>query len=264
MTDRWRWDPCVSHRGEEARAFLTEYLAGTEKCTLLICGAGFDPRAADVSELLVGVPNVTGFFIKEERPNACSNLRQRAAQNVQRMRKMIPNSNVEEIDIFARDGAVVGGKKAVKALADVRLDHFSDVVVDVSALSIGIAFPIVRFLYECRHADDTTANLHVVVMDTPRVDQAIRSQASDRAEFIAGFRGSFGLEESSQAVKLWLPQLVRDRHAVLDRMYEAISPDEVCPILPFPSTDPRYADELIEHYSVKLESTWNIDSRSVV
>ncbi len=43
-----------------------------------------------------------------------------------------------------------------------------------------------------------------------------------------------------------------------------IEPDDVVPVLPFPSYNPRLADCLIEHYAPEVEGQWAVDPRNVV
>lgn len=264
MSDNWRWDPCVSHRAQEAIDFVTDYFVAETRSTHLVCGAGFDPRATGFCELLRDVPKLSGIFFREERPNSDPELVLRAEHNCNQMQMTIPNSTVESIDVFASDGAVIGGREAVKVMTEKPLKDYTDVVVDVSALSVGIAFPLIKYLLDESRNLHGTFNVHVVSIDTPAVDQSISSIAADRAEYVAGFRGTAGIDEQVDAVKLWLPQLVVDRHMVLEKLREAIDPDEICPILPFPCSEARRADELIEHYANEFESTWGIDSRSII
>lgn len=54
------------------------------------------------------------------------------------------------------------------------------------------------------------------------------------------------------------------RLEVLRRIYKSITPDDTCPIIPFPSSRPRLGDELGEHYMTELENTWAIDYRNII
>ena len=105
-----------------------------------------------------------------------------------------------------------------------------------------------------------------MVIDEPGTDTRIVASASDCTDTMHGFRGSVGLEETSRSARLWLPQLVKDERAVLDRIWSVVSrrPVDVCPILPFPSQSPRQADELIEFYGQEFDSIWSVDARDIV
>ena len=51
---------------------------------------------------------------------------------------------------------------------------------------------------------------------------------------------------------------------MLDRIYQFVNPDDVCPILPFPAADPRRPDRLIEEYAAEMQSVWEVEPRDVV
>jgi hypothetical protein len=60
-----------------------------------------------------------------------------------------------------------------------------------------------------------------------------------------------------------MPQLRRGYRPVLDRIHDVLRPDDVVPVLPFPSQDPREGDRLIEHFANQLNA-WEVDSRNIV
>lgn len=61
-----------------------------------------------------------------------------------------------------------------------------------------------------------------------------------------------------------MPQLARGKRAVLERIHQRVEPHAVCPILPFPSANPRLADQLIEEYREEFENVWQVDARDIV
>ena len=262
-----RWDPCPRHRGKDADAFVREYLGMASRRALFIGGGGFDPRSVVVCGLLEETMSdrLHGVLIREERPNPDPQLLGRADDNTAHMISLLPDRNtVLKADVFAPDGAVVGGRRLVESVGRLSVNDFSDVIVDMSALSIGVAFPIVRHLVELASRVGTGFNLHLTAVDEPETDEQIASVASDRASPIHGFKGSLGLVGNEEAAKLWMPQLSKGKRGVLENIHSYVSPHDVCPILPFPSARPRLPDELIEQYAEELESAWNVDSRSIV
>jgi hypothetical protein len=50
----------------------------------------------------------------------------------------------------------------------------------------------------------------------------------------------------------------------LTRIFEFVEADETCPVLPFPSRNPRRGDELIEEFMTLLASTWEVDPRNYI
>lgn len=82
--------------------------------------------------------------------------------------------------------------------------------------------------------------------------------------YVHGFKGRATLDNSTRAAKLWLPQLATGRGTALNRIHDFLDPHDTCPILPFPSTDPRLGDRLAEEYLQELESAWSVDARDIV
>jgi hypothetical protein len=266
MTTPRLWDRCIYHRGPEARQFVAEYFGDANRSALLITGAGFDPRSAVVCELLAEVmgQRVEALFLREERPHPAQEFLRRAQRNSERMRRLIPASKEAQVEIFAADGAVTGGRNAVSAVSAFHQKDVSDVIVDLSALSVGVAFPVVRQLFD--HVRETSGglNLHLLVTDEPSTDQGIGITACDTAEMVHGFKGGLGLYDNVDAAKLWLPQLIKDRGVILDKIHSYIRPHDVCPVLPFPAGHHRLPDEIAEHYMERLESAWEVDTRNII
>lgn len=265
------WEPCVYHRGTHADAFLREYLAGKTRRVLLVTGAGFDPRSTRIIELIPpeGRANTQAILLREERRNPEKALLDRAIQNRDALMKAFPGAQEHFIQVFADDNAVIGGRSAARLMGSLSLDGITDIFVDISALSIGIAFPIIKHFMEvlCRPRAPVT-NFHVLSCDSPAIDRTIRSRPSDRVAPILGFHGEWGLDTKSQAAILWMPQLSHGKGGVLRRIFQFLINDQpdtvVCPILPFPSSRPRLPDELLEEFANELQVEWSVDVRDLV
>ncbi len=273
MTARPRWDRCVSHRGQEADAFIRDYFSQTNRESKLIAGAGFDPRSTRFAEFLAAVAGdrVSGIFLREQRPDPPPELVKKAEHNEERLRELIPSCSVERFEIFDIE-APVGGRRATSVLnSKLSLDRVTDIIVDCSALSVGVFFPIVKYCFERAHSFDKHMNLHLLVLDDPMTDGAIKASPCHRASPLHSFQGRLNLDAFAGAAKLWLPQLGRGRREVLRLVHQYVNPHAVCPILPFPAAHPRHPDELIEEYgdlfeaiSDPLKKTWQVDARDLV
>lgn len=264
MTQR-RWDPCVVHRDEEVDAFIDTYFARGDRKLLIVAGSGFDPRSCAVAARFdrLGV-NAQAMLIREERSNSSTDQAARAEANTSRLLDVLPGGRVVPIEIFGPDNAVVGGRNVIGRLRDYDLKGVTDVVIDISALSAGMSFPIVRYFVEQTAYGRRTFNLHVFVVHDPHLDAGIRSIASDRPMYVHGFKGRATLSSVAGAAKLWLPQLVAGRNEALGRLYSFVGPHDTCPILPFPAVDPRIGDKLAEMYLTEFESIWEVDARNII
>jgi hypothetical protein len=260
-----RWGRCIAHRGIEAGEFVQHYFSGTDRRVLLVAAAGFDPRSTLLSSRLALLGGTArALFIREERPDPTEEVASRAAANAEQLAGLMPNHKVLRIPIFGVNDAIVGGRNAVNAIHEQQFSEFTDVIVDLSALSIGISYPIVRYFWEAALAERGPRNVHVFVAQDAELDERITPVAAESVVLVHGFRGGWSLDSSANAAKLWLPQLARGRRQALQRIYEAIAPHDTCPILPFPSRRPRLGDELAEHFIVELESGWEVDPRNLI
>lgn len=258
-----RWQPCVDHRPYEVEDFVAAYFQHCSAPCLFIAGAGFDPRSTTVADLLLkSCANLEAILIKEERPNPDNVLVERARANLTRLEKSFAEMRLVEVDVFAPDGAVIGGRSLLRKFNNENLDKYEEVIVDVSALSIGISFPLVKYLL--LWSEQKRTNLHLFAANSPRLDHVIRSMPSDRASVVHGFRRVNEHYGDTDRARLWLPQLTLDRGNVLQRIYDEVRPHDTCPILPFPSSDPQKGDKIVTDYLAELEETWSIDTRSLI
>lgn len=267
MGARRCWDPCIVHRGDEVETFIAEYFGQVDRKALLVAGAGFDPRACIVANRLgrtASHSHMRTLLVKEQRPNPRPHHVERADANTRALRASVREAHIEAIQIFGSDGAVVGGRNVIKALGQQRFEGLTDIVVDISALSVGTSFPIIRYLAKMLAGKQATVNLHVFVAHDPEMDAAIRPISSDAPGYVHGFRGGSTLSTAVDVARLWLPQLATGRRAAVRRLYDFVDPHDTCPILPFPASDPRLGDVLAEEYLPLLETSWGIDTRDIV
>jgi hypothetical protein len=258
-----RWQPCISHRPDEIEEFVSGYFGHLKSRTLLIAGAGFDPRATSVAQLLQKHGQLPdGVLVKEERPNADPELVRRAQSNLDLLTPCVQRPRVLQINVFASDGAVVGGRTVLKELEAIDLTPYSDIVIDSSALSIGISFPLVKYILQ--HSEHSKQNVHLFACDWPPLDHVIQPQLADRASNVHGFRKVTEFYSEVSVARLWLPQLAPAGGQALQRIFDEVLPSDTCPILPFPSADPKLADHLLAEYLLELESTWSVDSGSII
>ena len=265
MSRERRWDPCVAHRGDEVGEFLASYFTLSDRKVFLIAGAGFDPRSCVLAARLNdAATNLRALLVREARPYPQQTQLDRADANTKVLCDLLIDQKVVPVEIFGSDGAVVGGRRIIDVLKQQDLEGVTDVIVDISALSAGTSFPVIRYFIEHSRRGKNATNLHVFVVHDPRLDADIRSIESDAPGYIHGFKGRSTLYDTADAARLWLPQLATGRRAALERLYGFIEPHDTCPILPFPAGDPRLGDVLAEEYLTEIENIWTVDARNIV
>ena len=113
-----RWHHCVKLDGLALDDFFSNYLDRPGRYLLLIAGGGFDPRSTSIAKRISAMsgPQKRGVIIREERPGAPSELRERADVHTEELSKLISDSAVAEVPIFAEGNAVIGGREIAKFL----------------------------------------------------------------------------------------------------------------------------------------------------
>lgn len=267
---RDHWANCITHRNEDVVTFIQSYFAKPDKKVLLLAAAGFDPRANVIAKHLAGVldERLSAIFVREERPNPTAQLAERADQNEVSLRELVPECEVIKIEIFADDGAPVGGHRISQELVKRPVpDDVTDVVLDLSALSIGIGFPSARMLLEACEARMDCA-FHIMITSDPELDDQITSDPSDRPSPVKGFAPTMGpvdIDEDQEVAQIWIPQLAQGRMGTLIKIGNLLGDFyKVCPLLPFPARNPRRADNLVTEYQTAIIDEWSVDARDFV
>jgi hypothetical protein len=253
-------------------SFARDHFAEASRRLLLIGGAGFDPRSLTVPRLLAEVApgRVNAIFLRERRPVPSRTLRNAADSNVAALQSLLPGARIEDVHVLESDDAVGLGRNMAGLLNGVPLDDTTDVIVDFSALSIGASFPATRLFLEKvqrleRQASGSRRwNVHAVVTESPEIDRRIVPSPSRGVVSVHTFAGGYGLEATRRATKLWMPQLRFTHREALRLVYEDLKPDEVVPVVPFPSRDPRLGDRLVNDFLEEFTGPWDVDARSTV
>ncbi|MDP3777627.1 hypothetical protein [Methylotenera sp.] len=259
----------VWHGNDEADNFVKKYFPSA-KSILYIGSIGFDPRTLKTYQKFKEVADckITTLFIQEERKQGSAALRARAKSTKDKLAGELGRPpEICNIPIFAEDGATIGGTKLIEAISTQITDisKYSDIVIDICAMSRGIFFPLTKYLRDIINASGKDISLHILVVDQPTVDYSYIPDYYDRAGWMKGFDGGAGLiSGAGVATKLWMPQLMSSRPTVYNTLHRFLAPDDVCPILPFPGIRPKMVDELIMEYKDEITNVWNTELQNIV
>ena len=264
---RDHWGNCIAHFDNEVDEFISDYFGETARHCLLVAAAGFDPRSKRIAERLSRIlgSRLEALFIREERRHADSALISASKNNEGALRTMIPTCDVKSIDVFADDEAAVGGLRIAELLDSHPIpDHITDVVLDLSALSIGIGFPAAKVLLENSESIQGRS-FHLMIVSSPKLDDVILAEPADRPMAVKGFSGTGHLSHLEDVSRIWVPQLSKGKGQALATIGAALGDCyKICPMLPFPSRDPRRVDLLLGEYEPRLVGEWDVDPRDLV
>jgi hypothetical protein len=139
----------------------------------------------------------------------------------------------------------------------------TDIVLDMSALSMGVGFPAARMLIEKCEANPALS-LHLMIASNPELDDRIIGEPALQPQAVRGFAGP-SYYQALPVARIWLPQLGRGRIETLRKIRATHdSVYKVCPVVPFPARNPRRADELLAEYQPALVEEWKVDARDYI
>lgn len=272
-----RWNDYFLKKGHKHDQFWKEYLE-TSRNILYVLGAGFDPR------MCVGIKSILekggkgirhcaliNFYGNE---NSSSNtFRHNVDVNKEELRNIIKNKAElfeKKLTMENDEGHLIGSresKKIFQSFAD--FEKYSDIILDISSLPLNIYLPLLgKILYiidKQRVKENKKINLHVIVAENSTIDKSIKkSGLLDRADLLYGFTGDLDIVSNEDKPIVWIPILGEDQELQIELIVNKINPQEICPILPSPSTNPRRGDELMIEYRKLIIDKLDIESRNIV
>lgn len=254
----------IASSGGECAAFFRDFISPDRKL-LCVATLGFNDVCMHFPLALSAFDNVDFLFLVEKRPEVSEILRQVATRNREALLVSLNGRNVqfEPVAIVAEDTANVAGRRAAKVCAASIGRAYTDIVVDASSMSRGVCFPVVKQAYEMSKRSGG-ANAHIVVAGRNSPSIKATSTSSDAPQYVHGFQADMDTYDVRKAIKLWIPQLSELAVASLGRIYRFLEPHETCPILPFPSWNPRRGDELLREFQMPILNDWDVNLLDVI
>jgi hypothetical protein len=265
-----RWERGVLHRGAD---FASCWTRNRKDPVLFVAGSGFDPRGTASLEALLKVSPRQVDLVVIDLPDAATDpaVRPRAEANRSQLIDLAETAGgavmVHEVPEHSDRGAL-GRLVSHQFQRAGLLTKYAEIVIDISALPRGVFFPLVRGVLQQAHRAEGdgrrwNGDLHVAVCENPEIDAAIREDGTTPMAPIGGF-GRPATATSQAGTTIWVPILGENQLARVEVINAELSHDEVCPVLPFPSADPRRGDRLVLEYRPLLFGEIEIEPRNVI
>lgn len=255
---------------------------------LVVAGLGFDPRMNVGPRAILetagrGRADVCLLTYSEGPSSPSQQYSSRVRENREILDGLVAHAgaqlHVRDLPLTEDDpssvvqgGRKVGGFSAMRVAGDQNLLRpYTDIVVDVSALPRSLYFPYIHKLLRMHDkspvGERIPRNLHVIGCENPNVDRAIREEPAERADYLPGFRKGSDNVQTRNLPRVWAPVLGENQEHVLKLIEQLIAdaphPPEICPVLPFPSDDPRRGDRLLLEYR-ELFERWRVELRNII
>lgn len=261
--------------------FWRDYLKDSRRRLLFIIGQGIDPRMCHgVQAILKSSKGVRCDCILVEFDEGSDSPTKKHVQlalnNKDTLCELLQGlgSLVDRtMRMWTDDRRRIGSIHAAEIISDIaEISGYTDVIIDVSAMPRGVYFPLIgKTLYLLEDAKTSPLgtpipNLHVIVSEDAKQDRRMRSVGiDDAADYVHGFTSpDLEAEATAEIRRVWIPILGEEQGAKLERIYTLVHPDEICPVLPSPSRNPRRGDNLLIEYRELILDQWRVDPKNIV
>lgn len=274
-----RWDPYLLLSGERLKQLWQEHFLSQNKKALFIMGKGFDVRMnLGLERLLKDAPNIDIELLvinfNEGTNSPSKKYEDLVAENEKALAGLVQSSKLNNVSINLWEGS---GKKK-RRIGDRKVAElfqgrdsiiaYSDIIIDISALPRGIYFSLIGKLLKVIdfYFDDNikSPNLFVLTAENADIDANISELGIDEdLHFPHGFGGGVDLE-SLDIPTVWLPLLGENKSLHFEKANQHIRPDEICPLLPFPSKNPRRSDDIFKDHHGLFFDVLRIESQNIM
>lgn len=276
-----RWENYLLHHGDALLEFWQNYLAADNRRIMFILGRGFDPRMCIGIDKLFSLDGIAEASVRivefdegEDSPSA--KFATRVSANSKLLEHIVAGKGLvssAKINMWSFEGERrrrIGSLRSGQLFRSIGdFGEATDIIVDISSLPRSIYMPLIASILHILDSNESSStnkqNLHVWVSENPNIDLRIRDEEIDeQADFVHGFRGGLDMEATEGVPIIWIPFLGEGQSTQLDRISNLLKPDEICPVLPSPSQNPRRGDDLILEYREFLFDQLNIEPRNFI
>lgn len=274
-----RWEDYVCIDEHETSAFMAEHFSNENGNLLFVLGKGFDVRMNfGLSKLLAASPKcnleIMSIAFDEGANSPSFDYQHLIDSNEIEFQSLIADLKVEEkkINVWEKTRGKkrrVGDRQASSIFTKKeQLEPYTDIVVDISSLPRGIYFSLIgKILSLIDHyfeGEDRVPNLMVLTSENAEIDSLIVEKEIDEdIHYPHGFGGGVELE-SQNSPTVWLPLLGENKSVHFEKAHDLIKPNEVCPLLPFPSKNPRRSDSIYNEHSELFSDVVRVDSQNLM
>lgn len=263
------------HQGQDFHIFWKDMLTEKERNILFIIGLGFDPRmCCGLKAILNASENGKRECVLIEYDEGEASPSKKYSKEIDANRNwlneiMNGRGNIvpKKLLMWSEDGRRIGSRRAGEIIDTAILSEFTDIVIDISSMPRCIYFPIItKVLYYLDSKPEySSVNLHVLISEDTQLDEIIQEEEiDDSATYMHGFSSDLEREATAGIPIIWIPVLGEGKDAQLVRIYDHIKPDEICPVIPSPSRNPRRADNLILEYRELLFDRLRVEPQNII
>lgn len=243
---------------------------------------GFDPRMtlgfeSIFSQLGKGKKDCLMIDFEEGKESPSRKYRSILKENVEKAKRIVEQNggSVHNKTVEMWKGQGSGRRRVTSQNAAGLIDSVKDlnydvIAVDISSMPRSVFFPLIGKILSLLDDANTRGekrerNLLIVAAENAALDKQIRNVGiDDSAEYIRGFGSGFDLEGSGNLPRIWIPILGEGQTDQLRKVHDLVNPDEISPVLPNPSVNPRRSDDIVLSHRQLLFDEWDIEPHNII
>lgn len=258
-------DSIINHFCEQKKEYKIIYFLGV----------GFDPRMNNgLNSILSHCSdkiNMDIIFIRyNEGANSISKkYHKEVKENIAEI-ECIVGKNIKTIELNMRGAnedetrpSPIIMKEIIKKIKKDYITNYDEIIVDISAMPQILYFNLIQYLLS---KINDSQNFGIITCESSGFDDNIKiSGENETANFLCGFdMFSADMESNSQDLKVWIPMLGKNASSSLEKIFRFVVPDEICPVLPFPSQNARRCDDILLEYREILTNQFSVDRKNLI
>lgn len=264
-----RWSDYVLARGAAEVAALWRTPPVLDRDALYVVAEGFDPRTLiGVNHFLATHDAKRTTVLSLGMPPANNPQAQTLSHaNSQALSTLVSNSGAQLCKLpypTVSESRAAGQRIAGQLISGKYLEAPGLIVIDVSAMPSAVHFALIGAVLKFYPQREDRPEVQVVVCENPELDAAIVNTGTGPADTIGGFMYGLDLEARAQQLRIWAPVLGPGEAIALRSLFARLEAREICPVLPFPSKNPRLADDILLEYRSLLFETMEVDPRNII
>ena len=235
---------------------------------IVIVGKGFDPRTTSFLEALVKIKNDFSVTVIDYDGPEESEDTSRSVNNANYIEGICQELDYQVIRAPSYKSDNDHGKKtliiseSVKKINAEYLKSYNNIVVDISAMTKALSFCLINQIHKQKSNEQ---KLYIVVTENSTYDDMIVPKITDNsAEFLPGFKTFKFSSISDEDATIWFPALGENSEEAYRIIDDFVSPDEICPILPFPSVRINRAENILRKMGEMMFRDNRVDKRNII
>ena len=242
------WDSYIMIEGDQQVVSFWKDPDRPQGRTLLVMGEGFDPRMNNVLRAFAEAGLVFDCKSIVHGDRRRSPNKAMVEKNVETRGKLVEEHKIQfsEYELkVGRQNDLTRGVKLLNNEIGVVAEGYDNVIIDISAMPRVLYFNMVKTI----HKYAGVKNLFIVVSENAEIDKNIRYlNLADDLEPMVNFNPGIGLEAEPDRLRMLISLLGENGMEKWEKIMEHFTPDEVYPVIPYPSLDPFRTDSIIKEY----------------